>query len=203
MTNGVPSDDKVKLQFVAALDAWVKLERALWQIFYVILKPISSVRAQSLFQAVGNFHAQRDAVSAIASDAITDQTLLDELEALQGRARSLATKRNNLVHGTWKKAHATQSSPVALIRFYRPANLALLLKPGETLLSKKGRYVFFIDDLKRCEAEFIALATDYDRIRMRIAAHLKVSPHIEIPAEAIVGPIVRTTLHSSRPPEKA
>ena len=203
MTKSFPTDNEVKLQFVAALDAWIKLEHALWKLFYVLLKPISAHRSQSLFNAINGFQAQREAVTAIASDAIADTAVLEALGDLQDRARGLATKRNYLVHGRWIPFNTTRHSPNpdVLIRIYRPANFSRLFKDGDDLRSKKGRYVFFIDDMKRCQQEFSALADDYDTLRMQIADHLQVSPHIEIPAEGVVGPIVRMTPNSSHPQE--
>jgi hypothetical protein len=200
MPKEAPNNDAVRLKFVDALDAWVKVEHALWQVFYVILKPLGAARSQSLFHAVGSFQSQRDAVMVVAHGAISDTDLLDELETLQARARGLGTKRNNLVHGRWMMASARWSDPNSLMRFYRPANIHTFLKPGETLLSKKGKYVFDLKDLVNCEREFTTLAKDYDAIRMKVAAHLNVSPHIEIGEEEIVGAI-RTTILPSGPPQ--
>ena len=201
MPKEAPENDAIRLKFVDVLDAWVKVEHALWKVFYVILKPMEATQSQSLFHAVGSFQSQRDAVMVVAGGAISDVDLLGELETLQGRARGLATKRNNLVHGRWMMASTRAKDPPTLMRFYRPANITQFLKPGETALSKKGKYIFDFQDLQNCQREFSTLAKDYDAIRMKIAVHLGVSPHIELLEKDIVGPI-RMTIRRSGPPRE-
>src|SRR5262245_3181678 len=98
MAKQPPPEDQVKLLSVGTLDAWVRVEHQLGMIFYVLLKPIPYPRSQSIFTAINGFQAQREAVSALAESVSTPTEILDELEGVLGRARSLATKRNRLVH---------------------------------------------------------------------------------------------------------
>jgi hypothetical protein len=198
-------DDAIRLQFVSVLDAWVKLEHQLGKLFYVLLKPIPYPRSQSLFTAINGFQAQREAVMALTDDAIENRNLVEAVSKLLDRGRSLATKRNRLVHGRWKQINvASQMSPkVKTGRVYFPANMRPFTEPNTDIFSLKGSFIFLGDDLKRCETEFAALAHDIDQVRHPIAAALKVSPHIELSDAEVIGLSARTSPPSGHPPENA
>ena len=57
----------------------MKIEHQLGKFFYVMLKPISYPRSLSLFRAINSFHPQREAIDALADDAITDAALMTAL----------------------------------------------------------------------------------------------------------------------------
>jgi hypothetical protein len=184
MTQGQSSEDVVRLQFVRALDAWVKVEHRLAMLFYILLKPMAFPKSQILFESMNGFQAQREAVDVLVQDSISDAPMLDEFSRLVDRLRGLASKRNRLVHGRWMNARVTEGGPVALARLYVPPNLKVAVA-GKTLATSKGKFIFFLDDLRRAEAEFEALASDLERFSVPLAAKLGVSPYVEIPAEDI------------------
>jgi hypothetical protein len=199
----LPDDDAIRLQFVAVLDAWVKMEHQLGKLFYVLLKPIPYPRSQSLFTAINGFQAQREAVMALAEDTLENRQIIETISKLLDRGRSLATKRNRLVHGRWKQVNVgSEVNPkLKTARFYFPANMRPFTAPNTNIFSLKGSFIFLGDDLKRCESEFAALARDIDQARLPIAAALKVSPHIEISDEEVLEVKIQTNPPSDHPPE--
>ncbi len=180
-----PDENVIRLQLVKALDEWVKLEHALGKIFYVLLKPIDFPRSQSVFRAINGFQAQREAVTALVCDTISDEVITKQFEKLEGRCRSLATKRNRLVHGRWKTYNLSASKQLEG-RTYFPPNMTLFTKDGSTVDTLKGKYIFFTDDLKRCIEEFRALTADLDAFRLLAASVLGISPNIEISETDII-----------------
>jgi hypothetical protein len=89
--------------------------------------------------------------------------------------------------------------PASAYPFLSPSQHFSVSKAGRNAANEEGEERIFIEDLQNCEREFSTLAKDYDAIRMKIADHLGVSPHIEIREEDIVGPI-RTTIRQTDPP---
>ena len=199
-----PSDESVKLQFVATLDGWVSLEHALDKLFYVLLKPIAYPRARMLFNSMNGFQAQREAVSALANDALTDPSLRKAVGHLLDRARKLATKRNRLVHGGWihfAEGGEEKDKTEGLMRFYKPANYRQFMEVGKSTHHLKGKYFFYFDDLVRCEDEFRALAQAVTSATYDVAKALGVSPHIQIPIEEVLELKIQENPPSGRPPE--
>lgn len=178
------------MQFVDALDAWIKVEHELGKLFYVLLKPVDFSLSQSIFRGINGFQAQREVVRTVAQDRIIDAAVFNIIDALIERGRGLATKRNNLVHGRWRPFNLGEAPERRdlLARVYFPPNMRSFTQPGTTAYSLKGKHIFFADDLKRCEAEFLALAGDLRKSQVDAARALGVSPAIELTDEDFVEP---------------
>ena len=82
MAKDLSPEDAVRLQFVRALDAWVKVEHQLSTLFYILLKPMAFPKSQILFESMNGFQAQRDAVEVLVQDSISDKPLLEHFSRL-------------------------------------------------------------------------------------------------------------------------
>jgi hypothetical protein len=184
-----PTDEEVRMQFVLALDAWGKIERAMMTLFYIFLKPLDFSIAATVYHSINSFQSQREAISALSLTILKDAIIRQSVEALMDRVRRLATKRNRIIHGRWR--HMERRGRRILFRVYFHQNMSLWApKSFREAKAMKGNTHF--DDIIRCEREFMALATDITSAFTPVASDRNVSPYIEIPIEQVTGLKIQT-----------